>query len=123
MSKKLNTTISSSLPPNTTINVSSGTGGVGAVLVNNSGNISWGNGITFNSPKKTYHVLGEDVEVSSGYRDGNTAIMIATLNVLGKPYLEELHKNNVFFPTEIEEYLKKKFKWIERDKKIDDIIN
>ena len=73
--------------------------------------------------KATYHILGEDVEVSNSYRDGNTAMMIATLNVLGKPFLDELHKNNVFFPTEIEEYLEKKFKWIERDKKIDDIIN
>ena len=91
-----------------------------------------GNGIIYNAnagsfvisnPKSTYHVLGEDVEVSGGYKDGNTAIMIASLNVLGKPYLDELHKNSVFFPTEIEEYLEKKFKWIERDKKIDDIIN
>jgi hypothetical protein len=48
--------------------------------------------------------------------------MIATLNVLGKPFLEELHKNNTFFPIEIEEYLEKKFKSIERDKKIDKII-
>jgi hypothetical protein len=73
--------------------------------------------------KATYHVLGEDVEVSNSYTDGNTAMMVATLNVLGKPFLDELHKNNVFFPTEIEKYLEKKFKWIERDKKIDDIIN
>jgi hypothetical protein len=52
-----------------------------------------------------------------------TTIMISTLNVLGKPFLDELHKNNTFFPSEIEEYLKEKFKCIERDKKIDDIIN
>lgn len=72
--------------------------------------------------KQKYHVLGEDIEVS-GYQDGHTTIIIATLNVLGKPFLDELHKNNTFLPTEIEEYLEKKFKWLERDKKIDDIIN
>jgi hypothetical protein len=76
----------------------------------------------FSSFKTKYHVLGEDVEVS-GYQDGHTTIIIATLNVLGKPFLDELHKNNTFLPTEIEEYLEKKFKWLERDKKIDDIIN
>lgn len=73
--------------------------------------------------KTTYHILGEDVEFTNSYKDGNTAIMIATLNVLGKPFLDELHKNNVFFSKEIEEYLEVKFRWIERDKKIGDIIN
>ena len=84
-----------------------------------------GHGLTINyQPKTKYHILGEDVEVSgSNYQDGTTTLMIATLNVLGKPFLDELHKNNTFFPREIEEYLEKKFKWIERDKKIDDIIN
>ncbi len=83
-----------------------------------------GQGLTINyQPKTTYHILGEDVEVSGGYKDGNTVMMVSTLNVLGKPFLDELHKNNTFFPKEIEEYLEKKFKWIERDKKIDDIIN
>ena len=81
------------------------------------------NGVSGISLTKTkYHVLGEDIEVS-GYQDGHTTVMVATLNVLGKPFLDEIHKNNCFFPTEIEDYLKEKFKWIERDKKIDDIIN
>jgi hypothetical protein len=93
------------------------TSGSNLVYSANNGTLVW------SGTKATYHVLGEDVEVSSSYVDGNTAMMIATLNVLGKPFLDELHKNNVFFPTEIEEYLEKKFKWIERDKKIDDIIN
>lgn len=82
--------------------------------------------IGISSPKITYHVLGEDVGVSGhAYQIKDTSLVtnIATLNVLGKPFLDELHKNGVFFPTEIEEYLEKKFKWLERDKKIDDIIN
>ena len=37
-------------------------------------------------PKTTYHILGEDVEVSGYYQDSNTIMMIATLNVLGKPF-------------------------------------
>jgi hypothetical protein len=93
------------------------TSGSNLVYAANNGTLVW------SGTKTTYHVLGEDVEVSSSYVDGNTAMMIATLNVLGKPFLDELHKNSTFFPREIEEYLEKKFKWLERDKKIDDIIN
>jgi hypothetical protein len=78
---------------------------------------------TISTSKTRYHILGEDVEVSGFYQDGTTTIMIATLNVLGKPFLDELHKNNTFFPTEIEEYLEKKFKSLERDNKINDILN
>lgn len=79
-----------------------------------------------NNIKTTYHVLGEDIEVSTSsgyYKDITLVTNIATLNVLGKPFLDELHKNGTFFPTEIEDYLEKIFKWLERDKKIDDIIN
>lgn len=84
-----------------------------------------GSSFTIGASKTTYHILGEDVEISSSghYRDSNLITNIAILNVLGKPFLDELHKNNSFFPSEIEDYLEKKFKWLERDKKIDDIIN
>jgi len=71
--------------------------------------------------KTKYHILGEDVEVS-GYIDGTTAMMISTLNVLGKPYYDELKKNNVSFSNEIEDFLKQKFKILERDTKIDSIL-
>jgi hypothetical protein len=117
MAKKqtvLNTNIASSVSYGSTITFNTGT----------SITTTAGSGHTINyQPKTTYHILGEDVEVSGYYHDPNTTMMIATLNVLGKPFLEELHKNGAFFPKEIEEYLEKKFKWIERDKKIDDIIN
>ena len=119
MAKKiptLNTNIAGSLNPK---------GSYGSTItVNNSFGTSLtttaGHGFTINyQPKAKYHILGEDVEVSGQYPEANTLMMIATLNVLGKPFLDELHKNNVFFAPEIEEYLKVKF----RDKKIDDIIN
>ena len=48
--------------------------------------------------------------------------MISTLNVLGKPYYDELKKNNVSFSNEIEDFLKQKFKILERDTKIDSIL-
>jgi hypothetical protein len=88
------------------------------------GNATLGNyGTSFNTTiaKAKYHILGEDVEID-GYIDGTTAMMIATLNVLGKPYYEELKKNNVSFSNKIEEYLKARFKVLERDTKIDSIL-
>lgn len=80
-------------------------------------------GTSFNTTiaKTKYHILGEDVEVS-GYIDGTTAMMISTLNILGKPYYDELKKNNVSFSNEIEDFLKQKFKILERDTKIDSIL-
>jgi len=95
-------------------------------ISNTTGNLVY-NGAAVSTVKDTsiYHILGEDVEVSGSffYRDSNLISNIATLNVLGKPFLEELHKNGFQFPTEIEEYLDKKFKSLERDKKINDIIS
>lgn len=73
------------------------------------------------APKTTYHILGEDVEVSFGV-DASTAMMISTLNVLGKPFYDELKKNKVSFSSEIEDFLKQKFKTLERDDRIDSIF-
>lgn len=92
---------------------------------NTSATISSGGlyGTSFNTTlaKTKYHILGEDIEVS-GYIDGTTAMMISTLNVLGKPFYDELKKNNVNFSNEIEDFLKQKFKILERDNKIDSIL-
>jgi hypothetical protein len=71
--------------------------------------------------KTTYHVLGEDIQVD-GYGDTHLAVAISTLNILGKPFYEQLKKNNITLPTEIEEYLEVKFKILERDRKIKDIL-
>ena len=73
------------------------------------------------SVKTTYHILGEDVEVDFGI-DASTAMMISTLNVLGKPFYDELKKNKVSFSSEIEDFLKQKFKILERDDRIESIL-
>ena len=49
-------------------------------------------------------------------------VMISTLNILGKPYYDELKKNNVSFSNEIEDFLKQKIKILERNTKIDSIL-
>jgi len=68
-----------------------------------------------------YHILGEDFE-SNGYLDGTTAVMISTLNVLGRPFYDELKKNNVSFPDKMDKFIQDRLKVIERDKKIDSLI-
>jgi len=84
--------------------------------------VNWGGStINYTINKITYHVLGEDIQVD-GYGDPYLAVTISTLNVLGKPFYDELKKNNVSLPTEIEEYLEVKFKILERDRKIKDIL-
>ena len=83
--------------------------------------ILYGSGNTLSFAKTTYHVLGEDIQVDS-YANAELGIAISTLNVLGKPFYDQLKKNNITLPTEIEEYLEKKFKILERDRKIKDIL-
>lgn len=122
MSKKQTTLQVPNSGPGTLI---SGTSSNISTTISGSSLVYNGSSVTIGSSKTTYHILGEDVEVSNGgyYKDTNLITNISILNVLGKPFLDELHKNGSFFPAEIEDYLEKKFKWLERDKKIDDIIN
>ena len=80
-----------------------------------------GSTMNYSINKTTYHVLGEDIEVES-YGDPHLAVAISTLNVLGKHFYDELKKNNITLPTEIEEYLEVKFKILERDRKIKEIL-
>jgi hypothetical protein len=76
-------------------------------------------GYSFTTSK--YHILGEEFE-TSGYLDGTTAVMISTLNVLGRPFYEELKKNNVSFPDDMDKFIQQRLKVLDRDKKIDSII-
>ena len=75
----------------------------------------------YGSLQSSYHVLGEDIRFS-GYSNAISALAISTLNVLGKPFYDELKKNQIYLPKEIEDYLELKFKILERDRKIDDVF-
>lgn len=111
---------------NTTANANTAIGltcGTNITLANGSGNIAIGSGVyagtsaNIASQKVTYHVLGEDIEVS-GYYDTNLVMIISILNVLKKPYYDELKKNRFKFPEEIENCLRIGF----RDNLIDEIM-
>lgn len=75
------------------------------------------------SGKKTYYVLGENVDINQSFEKSLLIQLISTINVLGKPYYDQLKKNNYNFPQELEDFLVKKFKELERDDKINQLIN
>ena len=84
--------------------------------------MTWGGStINYSTEKTTFHVLGEDIEVT-GFCDENLAVVISTLNVLGKPFYDEAIKNGIIFPDEIEKYLQYKLKVVDRDRKINDLL-
>lgn len=97
------------------------TGVVGSAGI--TGTVYSGSTGTFNisANKSTYHILDEDFEVE-GWHDANLAIIIATINVLGRPFYEQLKKQSVSLPESIDNFIKKRLTIIERDEKIGKII-
>lgn len=92
---------------------------VNAIYGNGQG--SWGS--TIQTPKITYVILGEEYEVESGsFMDASTASIIATLNVLGKPYWLELKKQNFSFGYDMDAFIEERIIVLDRDKKINDIL-
>ena len=86
-----------------------------------SGTINYVSGSSGHSKNK-FNILGEVYE-HTGCIDGHISVAISTINVLGKPFWDELKKNGVIFPHEMEQFIEKRITILERDKKIDDIIN
>ena len=127
-----NTTANANTAIGTTIGAYGGTTANTVITTTGLNNITIGNGslnaaigsgvyagtsATLSPQKVTYHVLGEDIEVS-GYYDTNLVMIISILNVLKKPYYDELKKNKFKFPEEIENCLRIGF----RDNLIDEIM-
>jgi hypothetical protein len=114
--------ISSSVGNSGIISISGTNSSITTSTLSSGQYLTWGGStMNYSINKITYHVLGEDIEVE-GYGDPHLAVAISTLNVLGKPFYEELKKNNLTLPSEIEEYLEVKFKILERDRKIKEIL-
>lgn len=108
---------------NITLSGSTSSAGITTTATSNitSTYTTWGNaGISISKSK--YHILGEDYEFD-GYVESHTVILISTLNVLGRPFWEELKKNNVYVDEEMKKFIERRLTILDRDKKIDDIIN
>ena len=117
MTRKITTTTLTT-SGTSTISISNNNGTT--LTTNSGGNVNY---VTsgYSSTITKYHILGEEFE-NSGYLDGTTAVMISTLNVLGKPFYDELKKNNVSFPDDMDKFIQQRLKVLDRDKKIDSII-
>jgi hypothetical protein len=114
--------ISSSVGNSGIISISGTNSSITTSTLSSGQYLTWGGStMNYSVNKTTYHVLGEDIEVE-GYGDSHLAVVISTLNVLGKPFYDELKKNNITLQKEIEEYLEVKFKILERDRKIKEIL-
>jgi len=117
---KKKSTSTSTITSNSTSTISISNNSGGTLTTSSGGNVNYvTTGYSFTTSK--YHILGEEFE-TNGYLDGTTAVMISTLNVLGKPFYEELKKNNVSFPNDMDEFIQQRLKVLDRDKKIDSII-
>ncbi len=79
------------------------------------------NHLSIASVKTTYNVLGKDIEVD-GYKDIMTALYVSMINLQGKAFYDEVKKQNVNFPREIEKYLNTVLVSWERERKIDSIL-
>lgn len=73
------------------------------------------------SSKVKYIVLGKEIEVE-GYKDATTALYISMVNLHGKAFYDEVKRQGVDFPIEIEEYLKVALISWERNKKLDTLL-
>lgn len=73
------------------------------------------------SSKSKYIVLGEEVEVN-GNKDLLTSLYVSMINLHGKAFYDEVKKQGVNFPKEIENYLEKALISLERGRKIDSIL-
>jgi len=74
-----------------------------------------------NISKRVYNVLGEEVE-STDYNP-QLPISLALLNVLGKPFYDQLKLQGFSFSDEIQEVVDRKMKSVERDEKIKSILD
>ena len=89
-----------------------------------SNNLSYSNSSTLKiqTPKTTYYILGEEFETDEYFTDSSLALIISSINIMGKPFYDDLKKQGVMLPVDIDEFINERFKIIERDKKIEDII-
>lgn len=102
-----------------TSNISSPSSGTFSNVVNSGYNTY---SYSMQPQKHTYHILGEDFTID-GMSDTYTSMIIASINILGKPYYDEILKQNINLRRDIVEFIDRKFITLKRDEKIDSVIN
>lgn len=78
---------------------------------------------TLGIAKAKYHILGEDYEIkNTSYTDPNLALVISTLNVLKRPFWEELKKQSIKFDQDLENFIEERLKIYDRDEKLESLL-
>lgn len=80
-------------------------------------------GSTLSPISNRYNILGEEVDLEVNDYNGSFAITIATLNVLGRPFYEELKKQPISLSNEVIEIIERRLTITERERKINSVIN
>lgn len=96
------------------ISVTNTSGGI--VYTNTSGTLT-----ILQTPKKTYNVLGREVEIE-GYQDYNLPLILSLINTLGIKFYVESKKNDINLPVEIEKILEEELISYSRNETIEKII-
>lgn len=87
-----------------------------------TGSLIYSNATSWATIQKTkYIILDKEVEVT-GYTDPVVAMYISMINLAGKKFYDEVKKQGVNFPKEIEEFLQKELIPWERNRKLDIIL-
>lgn len=96
----------------------------GSTLYSSATTGTWNN-ITsnYNYSYSKYNIFGEEVEVESSSRDPFLAQNLSLINVLGKPFYDELIKNGFVFTEKVDKILQKHFKIQDRDNKIKSVLD
>lgn len=70
-----------------------------------------------------YYILGEYIDLSINDFSGTLSTILATLNVLGRPFYEELKKQPISLSNEVIEIIERRLIITERERKINSVIN
>lgn len=98
-------------------------GGYITTSTGSSGNYITTIGSTLSPINNRYNILGEEVDLEISDYNGSFAIFIATLNVLGRPFYEELKKQPISLSNEVIEIIERRLTITERERKINSVIN
>lgn len=95
-----------------------------SITTTSAGNLiySSGSGTRILTHSSTYHILGEDYEVENSYVDANLALIISTLNVLKRPFWEEIKKQSIKFDEDLENFIEKRLRIYDRDDKLESLL-
>lgn len=77
---------------------------------------------SFGSSIIKLHILGEDYELENSLNDNTLQITIATLNVLKRPFWEQLKKQSIKFDKDLEDFIEARLKIHDREEKFKTLL-